>query len=56
MDECSFYAKEGFVDYLGGREIKVDLSRDMADGFLYNRAYGAGAFEKIVAQMRATMF
>jgi len=41
-----------YFDYLKGRVMKVDLSGDELDTFLYNRDNGAGAAEQIVAALK----
>ena len=41
------------IDYFCGRVIKMDISQDSCDSFLYNRDNGDGAVEKIVASMRS---
>lgn len=40
-------------DYLYGRVLKIDLTHDDVGTWAYNRDVGPGAFEKIVADMRA---
>ena len=49
LRDCRYY-----VDYINGRCIKTDFS-DLknVDTRLYNRDAGNGAFERIVAQLRA---
>ena len=42
----------GYVDYLSGRVIKSDLTGDTAETWLYDRDNGAGAFAKVVEEMR----
>ena len=40
------------IDYFCGRCIKLDLSKDFVDPWLYDRDAGVGAFERIVSTMR----
>ena len=42
----------GMIDYFGGKAIKTDLSGSTVNPFLYDRDAGAGAFARIVEQMR----
>lgn len=37
-----------YFDYLKGRVMKIDLSRDELDTWLYNRDNGEGAAEKVI--------
>jgi hypothetical protein len=39
-------------DYVKGRPLKIDLSGDEMETWLYNRDQGDGAAEKIVAKLR----
>lgn len=39
-------------DYVKGRPLKINLSGDEMDTWLYNRDQGDGAAEKIVAKLR----
>lgn len=41
-----------YFDYLFGRPLKVDLSNDEVREDLYDRDNGAGAFARIVAELR----
>lgn len=43
-----------YFDYLRGRVLKVDLSGDTFDTFLFNRDLGEGAAEAIIADLRAS--
>lgn len=40
-------------DYLYGRCLKVDLSRDEVNLGLFDRDYGQGAFAEVVKELRA---
>lgn len=40
------------IDYLWGRPIKVDLSKDLVDPALYDRDAGEGAFARIVDELK----
>lgn len=42
-----------YFDYVKGRPLKIDLSGDEMDTWLYNRDQGEGAAERIVAELRA---
>ncbi len=42
-----------YFDYVKGRPLKIDLSGDELDTYLYNRDQGDGAAERIVAELRA---
>lgn len=37
-----------YFDYVNGRLIKVDLSKDEFDPFLYDRQYGEGKAQKLI--------
>lgn len=41
-----------YFDYVKGRPLKIDLSGDEMDTYLYNRDQGDGAAERIVAELR----
>lgn len=41
-------------EYLKGRVMKVDLSGDMVESWLYDRDNGQGAMEKIITVLRQT--
>ena len=46
-------APRHYVDFYSGRLIKVDLSNgDFFDSYLYDREYGAGHAEEVIAQLR----
>lgn len=45
-------AVTGYIDYFSGRAMKTNLSGNTAEPRLYNRDAGAGAFERIVSEMR----
>ena len=40
-----------YIDYFQGRCIKLDLSKDDVDTFLYDRDAGYGAFQRIVSEL-----
>jgi hypothetical protein len=42
-----------YFDYVKGRPLKIDLSGDEMDTYLYNRDQGNDAAERIVAELRA---
>lgn len=46
--------EDTYIDYLKGRVMKVDLSKDQFDTYLYNRDNGEGAAERIVEQLKET--
>ena len=37
-----------YIDYFDGRMIKCDISGNQADPGLYDRDFGAGAFQRVV--------
>lgn len=41
-----------YFDYVKGRPLKIDLSGDTLDTYLYNRDQGDNAAEKIVEKLR----
>ena len=41
-----------YFDYVKGRPLKIDLSGDELDTFLYDRDQGEGAGERIINQLR----
>lgn len=41
-----------YFDYLSGRVMKVDLSKDTLDPFLYDRDNGSGAAERAIDRIR----
>lgn len=41
-------AVKKYIDYYDGRCIKTDISADSALPALYDREYGAGAFQRVV--------
>jgi hypothetical protein len=41
-----------YFDYLGGRVLKIDLSKDELETWLYDRDNGQGAAEKAIATIR----
>jgi len=43
----------GYIDYLGGRLIKMDLTEDPVETRLFNRDNGEGAAERIIAAVLA---
>lgn len=45
--------RQGYIDYLNGRVMKVDLSGDSLDTYLYNRDNGPQAAEKVIQQLRS---
>lgn len=42
-----------YFDYLDGFVMKVDLSSDEVETWLYDRDLGAGAFEAAISQLQA---
>ena len=44
--------KRAYFDYLHGRVMKIDLSSDELDTWLYNRDNGHGAAEAIIEVLR----
>ena len=43
---------DGYFDYLHGRVLKVDLSGDSFDGWLYDRDNGEGAAQKVIDEIK----
>lgn len=43
---------DGYFDYLRGRVLKVDLSGDSFDSWLYDRDCGEGAAEAAINELR----
>ena len=41
-----------YFDYLYGRVMKVDLSKDTFDGWLYDRDNGEGKAQKVIDELR----
>ncbi len=41
-----------YFDYLHGRVMKVDLSKDNFDGWLYDRDNGEGKAQKVIDELR----
>ena len=44
--------ERGFIDYFCGRLIKMDLSGDTVDVFLYERDNGQGSVQQIVNNLK----
>lgn len=42
-----------YFDYYKGRVMKVDLSKDTFDPYLYNRDNGSGLAEKLIEELRS---
>jgi hypothetical protein len=51
-EAATLIAKQTHFDYLKGRVMKVDLSEDSVDPWLYDRDNGEGAFLKVVNGLR----
>ena len=49
LEESSPYF---YFDYLYGRVMKVDLSKDTFDGWLYDRDNGEGEAQKVIDELR----
>jgi hypothetical protein len=43
--------RDKYFDYLKGRVVKVDLSKDEVNTWLYNRDNGDGAAERIIQKL-----
>lgn len=53
LEECAKLLEENtYFDYLGGRVLKVDLSKDEFDPRLYDRDCGEGAAQRAVDSIR----
>ena len=50
--EAAKVAVTKYIDYFGGKAIKMDLSGDEVDPRLYDRDAGEGAFARVVATLR----
>ena len=48
-------AKQDDIDYFQGRAIKLNLTNDSIDPWVYDRDAGPGTFKKIVDQIRDRM-
>lgn len=44
--------QDTYFDYLHGKVMKIDLSRDELDTRLYNRDNGNGAAERVIEELR----
>ena len=44
-------ADDGYFDYLNGRVMKIDLSEDMLDPWLYDRDNGEGAAARALTEI-----
>ena len=51
-DYTQTYGRFPYVDYLGGRPLKVDLSGDVLRTHLYDRDNGIGAARNVVESLR----
>lgn len=45
--------RRGYIDYLHGRVMKIDLSGDFCDTRLYNRDNGDNAAEEVIKKLRS---
>ena len=45
-------AVKKYIDYFQGRAIKMDLSVDSIDPYLYDRDAGTGTFQRVVDSMK----
>jgi len=54
-DEAQSHLRPGenYFDYLKGRVMKVDLSGEMLDPWLYDRDNGEGAAAAVIERLRA---
>ncbi len=52
VDEAQRIGADRYFDYLKGRVMKVDLSGDNLDPYLYDRDNGQGAAEKAINALR----
>jgi hypothetical protein len=50
--EAAKVAVTKYIDYFGGKAIKMDLSGDEVDPRIYDRDAGEGAFARVVATLR----
>ncbi len=54
-DDLAKEAVKRYIDYFQGRAIKLDLSKDTIDPWLYDRDAGSGAFARAVSDLRKAM-
>lgn len=47
-----YEASNGYFDYLHGRVLKVDISQDAFDGWLYDRDCGEGTAQRAIDSIR----
>jgi hypothetical protein len=45
--------KKDRIDYLCGRVMKINVNKDEVDPHLYDRDNGAGAFKKVIDDLRS---
>lgn len=50
-DAQKLVAEHTYFDYVNGRVMKVDLSKDMLDPFLFDRDNGQGAAQTVIDQL-----
>lgn len=51
--EQEFQARpSGYFDYVRGRKLKVNLSKDIVDTFCYNSANGLGKAEREISKLK----
>lgn len=43
-----------FIDYVHGRALKINVSADRADTWLYNQYNGANAAERIIERLQSS--
>lgn len=53
QSELAKYLSQGYIDYLKGRVMKIDLSGNTIDTRLYDRDNGPDAAERAIAQLRS---
>ena len=49
--EAEQYVSWGYIDYLKGRIMKIDISGNVLDTWGYNRDNGEGAAERIISKL-----
>lgn len=52
-EAAELLSRQSYFDYLHGRIMKVDMSREMLDPRLYDRDNGAGAAAKAIGTIKS---
>jgi hypothetical protein len=54
-EEAEKLLKKGYIDYLKGRVMKIDLSKSVVDTYLYNRDNGNNAAENVIEKLKVNL-